>query len=174
MKLAGRFRICSTDGVQLLELPYAGNDLAMVMLLPEKVDGLAALEQSLTAEAFAAWLARLREREVTVYLPRFKVMAEFELADVLPKMGMIDAFGAKADFSGIDGKRGLFISNVVHKAFVGVDEEGTEAAAATGVVMKRVSVPLVFRADRPFVFMIRHNATGSILFMGRVVNPTAQ
>ncbi len=74
----------------------------------------------------------------------------------------------------IDGKRGLFISNVVHKAFVGVDEEGTEAAAATGVVMKRVSVPLVFRADRPFVFMIRHNATGSILFMGRVVNPTAQ
>ncbi len=171
MRQKGQFRIGGAGGVQLLELPYEGGDLSMVVLLPREVDGLNELEASLTAERIDRWLETMREREVMVFLPRFELTAEFELAEVLAAMGMTDAFGSAADFSGIDGTRTLFISNVVHKAFVSVDEQGTEAAAATGVVMKRTAMPPTFRADHPFVFVIRHNQTGSLLFVGRVVNP---
>ena len=173
MHQKGNFRIGGGDGVQVLELPYSGRDLSMVVLLPSEPDGLAALEASLTADNLARWLAGLREREVRVDLPRFKMTSEFDLTKTLEAMGMTEAFGVAADFSGIDGRRGLFISKVVHKAFVSVDEEGTEAAAATGVVMKKTSIAPLFRADHPFVFVIRHNQTGSILFVGRVMDPTA-
>jgi serpin B len=170
MNQTGQFGYAQTDAIQLLEMPYINNELSMVVLLPNKLDGVNELEKGLTADNLAGWLAKLRKREVQVWLPRFKLTCEFSLAETLGSMGMPDAFSSKADFSGMTGNRELFISAVVHKAYVEVNEEGTEAAAATGVAMKLTSVPLpppVFKADHPFVFLIRDNHTGSILFIGR-------
>ena len=153
----------------------------MVIILPKEVGGLANIEKRLTAERLNGWLKPARPTEVEVTLPKFKFSSEFMLADVLKGMGMTDAFdGGKADFSGMTDKEKLFISAVIHKAFVAVDEEGTEAAAATGVVMAHGAnghapeEPKVFKADHPFIFLIRHNATGAVLFMGRVANPKAE
>lgn len=174
MNQKGRFKYYEQDAFQMLQLPYKGAVLSMVVILPRKIDGLAEMTKSLTAENLKKWLVRMRKREVIVYLPKFKMTSQFELAGCLGAMGMPDAFSLPpADFSGMTADKELFISNVIHKAFVAVDEEGTEAAAATGVVMGITAVvePLVFRADRPFVFMIRDNRSGSILFIGRVVNP---
>jgi serpin B len=159
---------------QALEMPYAGKDLSMVVLLPKKLDGLPDLEKSLTPDDLVGWLKRLREQEVDVALPRFKLTAEFELKPVLSSLGMPLAFTAgKADFSGVDGSRKLFLSAVVHKAFVDVNEQGTEAAAATGVVARATAVHVtpVFRADHPFVFLIRDRRSDSVLFLGRLANP---
>ena len=158
-------------------MPYVNNNLSMVILLPKKLDGIKELEKELVSDNLAGWLARIHKREVQVFFPRFKMTSEFELARVLGAMGMPDAFSGKADFSGMTDNRDLFISAVVHKAYVDVNEEGTEAAAATGVTMKLTSVappPPVFRADHPFIFLIRDNQTGSILFLGRVANPVSQ
>ena len=166
------------DGdVQALELPYIGDRLSMVVLLPKKVDGLAGLEESLTAKKLSKWLSAVRKQKVVVSLPRFKFTSEFGLADVLKSMGMTDAFLLPpADFSGMDGKKDLFISAVIHKAFVDVNEEGTEAAAATAVVMAlRMAAPEpvpIFRADHPFLFIIRDTESGNILFMGRMIDPS--
>jgi len=160
---------------QALELPYRGDRLAMVVLLPKAKDGLAALEASLSADKVAGWVGKVRRRKVQVALPRFKTTAEFSLKDTLVAMGMTAAFGGDADFSGMTGAKDLFISAVVHKAFVDVNEEGTEAAAATGVVMERKSKPEpppVFRADHPFLFLIRDTRSGAILFLGRILDPT--
>jgi serpin B len=164
--------------LQILSLPYEGGDLSMVVVLPKAKDGLAELERGLSTANLEAWTSSLSRREVDVYLPKFTMTSEFQLNEVLHKMGMIDAFTEAADFSGMNGRKDLFISAVLHKAFVDVNEEGTEAAAATAVVMEFMSVgpqpTPVFRADHPFLFMIRHNKTGAVLFMGRVVNPQAQ
>jgi serpin B len=124
-------------------------------------------------ETLNTWTSGLRERKIEVYLPKFKLTSSFRLEKTLGSMGMPLAFSAKADFSGMDGKQDLSISAVIHKAFVDVNEEGTEAAAATAVVMTRMAAmrPAVFRADHPFLFLIRDNRTGSILFLGRVMNP---
>ncbi len=168
------FGYTEINDIQLLELPYKGDSLSMVVLLPRRLDGVKDLEKQLNADNLAVWLGNIRKREVLVFLPRFKMTSEFELAQILGEMGMPDAFSGNADFSGMTGNRDLFISAVVHKAFVDVNEEGTEAAAATGVVMRLTSVeapPPVFRADHPFIFLIRDNHTGSILFIGRVANP---
>jgi len=164
------------DGFSAVELPYAGKELSMVALLPEAKDGLPALEQRLSGDEAARWLGELsnaRPLEVAISLPRFKTTCEFELSEVLSRMGMPHAF-SNADFSGMTGDRNLYISKVVHKAYVDVNEEGTEAAAATAVIMdKALSVrPLAFRADHPFIFLIRENITGSILFIGRIADPT--
>jgi serpin B len=170
------FGYAETEQIQILEMPYVSDDLSMVVLLPRKTDGIRELEKQLNADNLATWLGNIRKREVLVYFPRFKLTSEFGLADVLKEMGMPDAFSGNADFSGMTGNRDLFISAVIHKAYVDVNEEGTEAAAATGVMMKATSVeapPPVFRADHPFIFLIRDNHTGSILFMGRTVNPSS-
>ncbi len=166
-----RFRYGKFDGLQVVELPYAGEDLSMVVLLPNEIDGLARLETDLTVENLDRWTSRLRERDVSVFLPRFEITLPFDLTETLRAMGMVDAF-ENADFSGM-AEGLLFIAAVLHKAFVKVDEEGTEAAAATAVIMARgvPEPPPVFRADHPFLFLIRENATGSILFLGRVMNP---
>jgi serpin B len=162
---------------QLLELPYERGQLAMVVLLPKKVDGLADLEKALTAERLEAWRARAQPYEVHLTLPKFKVTAGFTLEQDLAALGMADAFSEKADFSGISRKRHLFIAQVAHKAYVAVNEQGTEAAAATEVEETCSDQPepklkkATFRADHPFLFLIRHTATGSILFLGRLVNP---
>ncbi len=174
MKQAGRFAHAALDGLSLLELPYAGSDLAMDILLPDDVEGLAALEGRLSPGRLESWLSSLREREVSVAIPRFRVNARRDLVEPLVAMGMPSAFGPQADFSGMTAEARLFISKVVHEAFVQVDEEGSEAAAATAVVMERtgaVAGPVRFEADHPFMFLIRDRGTGSVVFMGRVVDP---
>lgn len=176
MHRVGRLGYLDGGDFAALELPYAGDRLAMVVLLPTAADGLPAFERAVTAEAIGRWLSRLTPRPVDVSLPRFKVEAGFELQDVLSAMGMPAAFGGGADFSGINGRRDLSISAVIHKAFADVNEAGTEAAAATAVAMTRSAVvrpepPVRFRADHPFLFLIRDKTTGSILFLGRVSHP---
>ncbi|MHC4915373.1 MAG: sigma-70 family RNA polymerase sigma factor [Planctomycetota bacterium] len=160
--------------LQLAELAYKGDRFAMVILLPDAVDGLPALEKSLTAEKISDWVGLVRKRRVMVSLPKFSVTSEFRLDKQLKALGMPDAFNdATADFSGIDGKKHwLYIQAVVHKAFVDVTERGTEAGAATAVVMGVRSMPPQFTCDRPFLYLIRDKVTGAILFMGRVTDPT--
>jgi len=176
MNQSNKFKYAETETFQALELPYADNELSMVILLPKKTDGLSDFEKKLTAKSLSGWLSRLAKRKVIVSVPKFKMTSQFSMASVLKSMGMTDAFAPReADFSGMNGRKDLFISAVVHKAFVEVNEEGTEAAAATGVAMSVTSMPIdrppIFRADHPFLFLIRHNQTGSILFVGRVTNP---
>jgi serpin B len=176
MNQMGRFGYMEMEDFQGLELPYVNNELSMIIFLPKQAGGLADFETKLTAENLSQWQAKLRKREVIVSVPKFKETCQFSLADVLKQLGMTDAFSpAEADFSGMNGRKELFISEVIHKAFVDVNEEGTEAAAATGVVVGLTSMgpkeTPVFRADHPFLFLIRDNKSGSILFIGRVMNP---
>ncbi len=175
MRQTGDFKYAEITGLQVVELPYLGDDLAMVVLLPREADGLDHLEKELTAQNLASWTTNLQSQKVEVFLPKFKIASEFSPAQTLAALGMPDAFNPSlADFSGMDGRKDLFISKVVHKAFVDVNEEGTEAAAATTVLMGfggRSRLP-VFRADHPFLFFIRDNHNGSILFLGRVTDPT--
>jgi len=169
------FNYMENDSLQMLELPYVGNDLSMIVLLPKNLDGLVQLESTLSVKNLTTWMDLLREREILVFLPKFKMSSQFSLDKMLASMGMHDAFTGKADFSGMTGKKDLYISAVIHKAFVDVNEEGTEAAAATAVAMRLLSMPApppVFKADHPFIFLIRHNPSESILFLGRVVDPT--
>jgi len=164
---------------QLVSIPYKTGELSMVVLLPNDNAGLPALEQSLTSAKLQQALNQLRGgAKVILTLPRFKMTQRFQLEDTLSAMGMAAAFkGGSADFSGMTGKRDFWISAAIHKAFIDVNEEGTEAAAATGIGMRsmavaRVEPPVVFRADHPFVFLLRDNRSGAILFMGRVTDPT--
>jgi len=177
MNLTAECKYAEVEGLQLLELPYVGDDLSMVVLLPRAIDGLTGLEGLLNEQTLATWLAHARNQKVNVFLPKFKLTAQFSLAQTLAGMGMSAAFSPSADFSGMDGARDLCISAVVHKAFVDVNEEGTEAAAATGTVMRSMALmrPLpipVFRADHPFLFLIRDTHSGSVLFLGRVADPS--
>lgn len=168
--------------LQVLELPYGNGSsdvesrLSMVILLPKKVEGLAELEQQLTSDNLVQWLSSLGDDHgnVQIWLPKFKVISEFELKQALSKMGMAIAFDRKlADFSGMTGKRELFISKAIHKTFMNVNESGTEASVATGAVIAARGGSGTFRADHPFLFLIRDTKSGSILFLGRVVNPLA-
>ena len=177
MNLTESFRYAEADGLQLLELPYAGGDLSMVVLLPAETNSFKDFENSLNEEKLTGWLAQARKEKVNVFLPKFKLTQQFALADTLAAMGMTDAFTPSANFSGMDGARDLYITAVIHKAFVEVNEEGTEAAAATGVMVGAMAItrPIseyVFRADHPFLFLIRDVHSGSILFLGRVTDPT--
>ena len=172
-----KFRYGASDSLQIIELPYSGEDLSMFILLPAEKNGIAGLEQSLTPKGLDALTGSLREKNVSIFLPKFTVTSTLRLDETLRMLGMTDAFDPdKADFSAMTtGKNQLFIGAAVHKAFIDVNEEGTEAAAATGVVIGLTSampnpVP-VFRADHPFLFIIRENRSGSILFMGRVAEP---
>ena len=176
MSLSEHFAIADVGGARALELPYKEKQLSMVLVLPDDIDGLAALEKRLSADTLSAWVSNLREREVEVALPRFTATQEFKLTKTLAGMGMPSAFDAQAaDFSGMTGGRDLYVGIVVHKAFVDVNEEGTEAAAATGGGMRATSaqIPVEFKADHPFLFLIRDRASGCVLFLGRVANPGA-
>lgn len=161
---------------QVLELPYEGESLSMIVLLPNEKDGLPQLEKQLTAANLRMWTSGLRKQKVKVFLPKFKMTSQFSLAKTLAAMGMRDAFNPdKANFSGMDGRLNwLYIKDVIHKAFVDVNEEGTEAAAATATLfgIKMAAQPPIFRADHPFIFLIRENSTGSILFLGRLMDPS--
>jgi serine protease inhibitor len=167
-------------GFAVLEMPYQGADLSMVVLLPHSPDGLPALEKRLTLANLQTWVGKLKKQSAEVFVPRFKLETSYSMKKPLMALGMVRAFD-DAQFDGMSlskapGQR-LFLSGVLHKAFVEVNEKGTEAAAATaGIVAGRGGGSIVnrptFRADRPFVFLIRDRKTGTILFLGRLLNPT--
>ncbi|CAH3019997.1 unnamed protein product [Porites evermanni] len=161
-------------GCQILEMPYIGSKMSMVIFLPVETDGLGSLEGKIAYDNFKKSLSTLdssRPEEMEVFLPKFKLTQQFSLNDVLSKMGASEMFIAgKADFSGITADS-LYVSEVVHKAFIEVNEEGTEAAAATGIGVNALSLKPMFNADHPFLFFIRHNDIGAILFMGRLLKP---
>lgn len=177
MTMTDHFQYGQFDGGQILELPYERNALSMVVVLPANEAGaLAGTEQMLVSGELQAAVGAMERRKVEVWLPKFRLEQDLELNDVLGALGMPLAFTDQANFSGITSEAQLMISKALHKAFVEVDEKGTEAAAATAVIANMTSMPapeeiFEFRADRPFLFMIRHNQTGAILFMGRVMNP---
>jgi serpin B len=178
MHLQGRFSLFSDGTFQVLDIPYKSGELSMIVFLPNDISGLPALEQSLTAATAKQWLSQLKPiSKVILTLPKFKMTQQFELGGALSAMGMAKAFDQNAaNFSGMTGNRDLWISAAIHKAFVDVNEEGTEAAAATGIVMRSSAMayeppPTIFRADHPFIFLIRDNRSGGILFMGRVIDP---
>ncbi|MBN2172333.1 MAG: serpin family protein [Candidatus Krumholzibacteriota bacterium] len=167
----GRFAFARLDDLDLLQLPYAGGRMACVLLLPREGAGLPGLEARLAPAALDAWLAALSMEDVTVALPRFSLASRFDLGRVLAAMGMATAFGRGADFSGMTGRHDLVLDRVIHEVRLAVDEEGTEGAAATAVALKRGRT--IFRADRPFLFLVRDLETGAILFLGRVADPRA-
>lgn len=174
-----KFRYAAVDGLQVLEMPYGDKSLSMLILLPKTIDGIPGLEAKLTLDNLKQWTANLNSQKVKVYVPKFKTTSQFEMSDTLKSLGMISAFDPlTADFSGMTGGKDLFISAAIHKAFVDVNEEGTEAAAASGIVMRPTSFrpepkePPTFRADHPFVFLIRDNRNGAFLFLGRVTDPS--
>jgi len=178
MNQTKEFNYSENENIQILEMPYDGNKLSMVILLPKEKKGIRELENLLKAENLKTWLSTLRKREVIVSLPKFKMTSEFLLNEALKALGMTDAFDrTSADFTGMTPDPvGLYISEVIHKAFVDVNEEGTEAAAATAVDMTLKAAMMleskpVFRADHPFVFIIRDKSSDSILFIGRVMDP---
>jgi serpin B len=175
MKQTESFGYTEGEGYQAVELPYDGDELSMVILLPE-AGKFAAFEEGLQAQQVGDIIGNLQPTEVALTMPLFEFESEFSLTDTLAGMGMPIAFTENADFSGMTGKPELLISDVMHKAFVAVDEAGTEAAAATAVPMELTAVPeppLDVPIDHPFIFLIRDIETGSILFVGRVLNPIA-
>lgn len=179
MQLTGEdaeFNYGETDDIQILEMPYAGEGLSMLVLLP-KENNLEAVEASLTNDKLSEWKNMLSEQRVDIYVPKFKFDSKYSMVETLSNMGMPTAFTDTADFSGMDGTQDLLIKDVVHQALVEVNEEGTEAAAATadvGYTTESIKprMPIIFRADHPFIFIIQEKGTGNILFMGRVADPT--
>jgi serpin B len=176
MNQTSDFGYGDTPSAQILEMRYDGTGIAFDVLLPTTLTGLPNLEKSLTPANLAAWLGHLTIRNVQVSLPKFRAESGFSLRKTLSTMGMPTSFTDKADFSGIDPQRNFAISEVVHKAFVDVSEQGTEAAAATGISMHATAMrapepAVIFRADHPFLFLIRDTRTGVVLFIGRLTNP---
>lgn len=184
MNRRGRMRFAEAEGVRLLELPYRGEAVSMVVLMPADADGadrppaLSELEGRLSAARLTEWLGLLSTQEVVLALPRFKMRSTLRVDEALQKLGMREAFGQAADLSGMDGRPGwLYVSAVVHEAYVDVNEEGTEAAAATGVVVTARAAPIgpvEFRADRPFLFLLLERRSGAIVMMGRMAEPAAE
>lgn len=180
MHRAGDYAYYEDDEIQALRLPYAGNDVSMLILLPRARDGIRATETSLTPERLSAVVSGLDAESyvVEVFLPRLELTQEFALKDAMRVLGLTLPFGDNADFSGITTAVPLAIDGVFHKAFVAVDEKGTEAAAATAITIQPTAVEprrdVVFRADHPYIFLIRDEPTGAILFMGRVSDPSVR
>lgn len=174
MKRTEFFGYAEGEGYQAVELPYDGRELSMVILLPQ-AGKFESFENALEAGRVDGIVDDLVRRQVALTMPKFEFESGFSLKDALAAMGMPDAFTGAADFSGMTGSRDLFIGEVLHKAFVSVDEAGTEAAAATAVIMKEAEMPaepVEVAMDRPFIFLIRDVKTGAILFIGRVVDPS--
>jgi serpin B len=169
------FNYTQNKDLQILEMPYVGEDLSMLILLPFDNE-IEVLENSFTIEKLTEWKKSLRKRRVKIYIPKFKFKTKYFLGETLGDLGMPIAFTNSADFSGMTGTKDLKIDKVIHQAFIEVNEEGTEAAAATGIgVGMKTSMPRpppIFKADHPFIFIIQQKETGNILFMGRVNNPT--
>lgn len=174
------FRFASVDGLKLLQMRYDAEGFDMTLLLPDEIDGLDGVERRLSPEALKGWLAQLGPRKVAVWLPRFEIRPQaLRLRDALEALGMPLAFDRNAaDFTGIasaePAERRLYLGDMLHQAFVKVDEAGTEAAAATVSIVALLGSPppmAEFRADHPFLFLLRHAPSGAILFMGRMSDP---
>jgi serpin B len=178
MRRIGYVKLARSDGATMAELPYGDGRLVMDAVLPDGRDGLGHVEEAYAEGGLAKWTAALRSTRTEVMLPRFRASSSFELAAELSALGMARAFHfPAADFSGMDGTHELFIGSVVHQAFVNVDEHGTEAAAATAVMMSAGAAPpsekpVVFRADHPFLFLVRDTQNGAVLFAGRLADPS--
>jgi serpin B len=176
----GDFKLMNEKDFQAVSIPYKGDDISMVVMLPKTTDGLAGLEKQLTSANLQDWLGGLDSQpvlKIDLYLPKFTVESGYDLKSPFMKMGIREAFGEGADFSGMGARKGeIWIGQIKHKGFVEVNEEGTEAAAGTAVEMVTKSAPIfpVFRADHPFLFLVRDNHAGTILFMGRIVDPTVK
>jgi serpin B len=170
-----RFNYGESDNMQIIELPYNGNDTSMIIILPK--ENLTSIEASLNLENLELWKSSMFNQKVNIFIPKFKFETKYMMKPMLIEMGMPEAFSDNADFSGMTGKKDLKISQVIHQAYVDVNEEGTEAAAATAVVFEVTAINpgsiKVFRADHPFIFIIQQKDSGNILFMGRVENPNA-
>jgi serine protease inhibitor len=178
MTRRSQYSIAGPPDLSILRIPYKDSDLAMLILLPDSTEGLARLETQLSVSQLDSWLAELKQEQVEVHLPRFRMEWQASLNETLIDLGMPTAFGGLADFSAMNGQQDIYLSLVSHKAFVDVTETGTEAAAATSAWGKtkglhRDGGMAIFRADHPFIFLIRDEATGVILFLGRIVDPTA-
>jgi len=174
MRLRGEtFNYAETDELQIIELPYAGEDVSMLILLPRE-GHMGEVEAQLSAEKLLEWIELMETTDVNVQLPRFTFETKYFMKEDLAEMGMPTAFTGAADFSGMNTEDSLFIDKVIHQAFIEVNEKGTEAAAATGVSVKlsAVSPQKTFNADHPFVFLIRDVDMGVIMFMGRVTDPS--
>jgi serpin B len=181
MEQGGQFQLAQLEDCSVLALPYKGKQLAMLIVLPKKDDGLPAIEKALTARTLDEWISKLKGETVHMQVPRFTTELRTDLGAALKSMGMPNAFTFNdtpqcADFSGMNGRHDLYISKVIHQARIGVNEQGTEAAAATAVSMAfgsaKPPTPVPFFADHPFLYVIRENQTGTILFIGRLMNPT--
>lgn len=172
MSITETFRMMNGDGYGAVELPYRGTEANMLLIVPDE-GRFREIEERLDPEFIRRADSAMRHENLRLTLPKFTTTSRFSLEDVLASMGMTSAFGPAADFSGMDGTRWLYISRVIHQAFVSVDEYGTEAAAATAVVMEKMNggAPVEFSVNRPFMYMIRDGATGTMLFMGRMLNP---
>lgn len=176
-----KYQYTDTGDVQVLDIPYLSGDksqLSMLVLLPKR-NNISTAEHLLTAEKISSTVHAMNQTNVIIYFPKYRLETEYQLPDLLKKMGMIAPFTRYADFSGMNGKQDLCIDNIIHKAFIEVNEEGTEAAAATDDSKKGIYCveytyenPVIINADHPFIFMIRDHKSGLILFIGRVVNPT--
>ncbi|XP_023213221.1 leukocyte elastase inhibitor-like [Centruroides sculpturatus] len=154
-----------------LEIPYSGKKYSMVIILPKEKNGLSNLENNISLESVNKEIGMMRKEKVLLYLPRFKLEENLPLKNLLIQLGMVDVFNSSADLSGIGGNKDLYVSDALHKAFVEVNEEGTEAAAATALPMFLCYIPPVnFVVDRPFMFIIRETSSGLILFIGSVYN----
>jgi serpin B len=174
MNISHGFGYYQGNGVSAVELPYVGGQVSMVLLVPD-AGKFTSFEQNLTSAQWDAIRAGMKNNQVNLSMPKFKFSGEFTLNDTLVRLGMADAFNPNAaDFSGMDGNKDLYITKALHKAYISVDEQGTEAAAATAIAIGLTSMPanpVDLKVDRPFLFLIQDKPTGEILFMGRVTNP---
>jgi serpin B len=177
MRRNGKFNYTEIEELnsKLLEIPYSGDDISLYILLPNEKQGLKEMKSYLNDFAvFENSIRNMRENVVHVTIPKFKVEAEYGLEGLLSMLGMKQVFNSESDLSGIDGKRDLFVSKVIHKAVVEINEEGSEAAAVTAIVVKKGAKPtnnpiiFEFKADHPFLFFIRDNRNGMILFVGQI------
>ncbi|NWX12623.1 OVALX protein, partial [Aegotheles bennettii] len=164
-----------SEGMKILELPYASRELSMLVILPDDISGLEQLENKISFENLMKWTSPnvMEKKRVKVYLPRMRIEEKYNLTSVLVALGMTDLFSPSADLAGISSAKNMRMSEVVHKTYIEVNEEGTEAAGSTGVIgeTKYSSEFEEFRANRPFLFLIKHNPTNSILFFGRYLSP---
>ena len=172
MHITKSFSYAETDQFQAVELPYKGNDLSMILVLP-KQDVIPIIDQA----SYEALRKEMSFESVELSLPKFKLEETYNMIPTMKKLGIQDAFTPNADFSGMDGRKDLYIGSITHKTYVNVDEEGTEAAAATKIGMMEMSArapsrPIVFKADHPFMFVIQEKSTGAIIFMGRLSDPS--
>ena len=177
-KTESGIRYLKEDGIEIAEIPYKDNRFSMVVILPQKGTDLRKTERKLDYTRFIKWTTLMSPQKVKLTIPKFKTEQSFELSEALKGMGITEAFDpARADFSGMNGKRNMYISAALHKTFIEVGEEGTEAAAATAVIMTKTSMApdsgdiIEFKADRPFIYIIKDNVTGAILFIGRCTRP---